>query len=165
MLENSVENPLDSKGIKPVSPKGNQPWNSLEGLRLKLKLQYFGRLLEWADSFKKTLMWGKIEARGDGGSRGWVGWRISIDWMDIRLSKLLEIMTDRDFWHAWCSWGHEEPEITERLNNSEISIIGCQKMPSSVIPPSCSLTPFNLHRMWDVCYIFQIRNMWIKKFK
>ena len=55
------ESPLDCKETQPVHPKGDQPWCSLEGLMLKLKLQYFGHLMRRADSFEKTLMLGKIE--------------------------------------------------------------------------------------------------------
>ena len=61
VLEKTLESPLDSKEIKPVNPKGNQ--YSLEGLILKLKLQYFGHLMQRADSLEKTLMLGKIEGR------------------------------------------------------------------------------------------------------
>ena len=60
VLEKTLESPLDCKEIKPVHPKGNQ---SLEGLMLKLKLQFFGHLMPRADSFEKTLMLGKIEYR------------------------------------------------------------------------------------------------------
>ena len=63
MLEKALESPLDCKEIKPVNPKGNQPDYSLEGMMLKLKLQYFGHLMWRADSFEKTLMLGKIEGR------------------------------------------------------------------------------------------------------
>ena len=56
VLEKTLENPLDSKEIKPVSPK-------LEGLMLKLKLQYFGHLMRRADSLEKTLVLGKIEGK------------------------------------------------------------------------------------------------------
>ena len=61
MLEKALESPLNSKEIKPVNPKGNQPEYSLEGLMLKLKLQSFGHLMRRTDSFEKTLMLGKIE--------------------------------------------------------------------------------------------------------
>ena len=57
MLEKTLEIPLSSKEIKPVNPKGN-PGYSLEGLMLKLKLQYFGHLMERDDSLEKTLMLG-----------------------------------------------------------------------------------------------------------
>ena len=65
MLEKTPESPLDCKEIKPENPKGNQssPEYSLEGLKLKLKLQYFGYLVQRADSLEKTLMLGKTEGR------------------------------------------------------------------------------------------------------
>ena len=63
VLEKTLESPLDGKEIKPVNPKGNSPEYSLEGLMLKLKLQYFGHLMRRDESFEKTLMLGKIEGR------------------------------------------------------------------------------------------------------
>ena len=63
VLEKTLENPLDCKEIKPVNPKEINPEYSLEGLMLKLKLQYFGHLVQGADSLEKTLMLGKIEGR------------------------------------------------------------------------------------------------------
>ena len=63
VLEKTLESPLDSKEIKPVNPEGNQPEYSLEGLILKLKLQYFGHLIRRANSLEKTLMMEKIEGR------------------------------------------------------------------------------------------------------
>ena len=63
MLEKTLESPLDSKEIKPVSPKGISPEYSLAGLMLKMKLQYFAHLRRRTDSLKKTLMLGKIEGR------------------------------------------------------------------------------------------------------
>ena len=71
---------LDIKEIKPVNPKGIQPWILLEGLMLKLKLQYFSRLMRRTDSLEKTLMLGKIEnqkRRGRQRMRGWDGWMAS----------------------------------------------------------------------------------------
>ena len=62
VLEKAIESPLDCKEIKPVTHKRNKPSKySLEGLMLKLKLQYFGHLMQRADSLEKTLMLGKIE--------------------------------------------------------------------------------------------------------
>ena len=63
MLEKTLESPLDYKEIQPVSPKEISPDYSLEGLMLKLKLQYFGHLMQRTDSLEKTLMLGKIEGR------------------------------------------------------------------------------------------------------
>ena len=61
VVEKTLDRPLDCKEIQPVHPKGNQ--SSLEGLMLKLKLQYFGHLMQRTDSLEKTLMLGKIEGR------------------------------------------------------------------------------------------------------
>ena len=61
VLEKTLESPLDCKEIQLVHPKGDHPGCSLEGLMLKLKLQYSGHLMQRADSFEKTLMLGKIE--------------------------------------------------------------------------------------------------------
>ena len=63
MLEKTLKSPLDYKEIKPVNLKGSQPGYSLEGLMLKLKLQYFAYLMQRANSLEKTLMLGRIEGR------------------------------------------------------------------------------------------------------
>ena len=75
VLEKTLESPLDFKEIQSVHPKGDQSWCSLEGLMLKLKLQYFGHMMRRADSLEKTLMLGKIESRR---RRGWQRMR----WLD-----------------------------------------------------------------------------------
>ena len=63
VLKQTLESPLDCKEVKSVNPKGNQPEFSLERLMLKLKLQYFGHLMQKANSLEKTLMLGKIKDR------------------------------------------------------------------------------------------------------
>ena len=63
VLEKTLESPLDYKEIQPVHPKGDQSWVFIGRAELKLKLQYFGHLMQRADSFEKSLMLGKIEAR------------------------------------------------------------------------------------------------------
>ena len=71
---------------------------SLEGMMLKLKLQYFGNLMWRTDSFEKTMMLGKLEGRRRRGRYGWDGWMESV--MDMSLSKLRELVMDREAWHA-----------------------------------------------------------------
>ena len=116
VLAKTLESPLDCKEIQP----GHGPQCSLEGMMLKLKLQYFGHLMWKVDSLERLWCWEGFWAGGEGDDRGWDGWMAS-------RARWTWVWVNSGRWNGWggpacCnSWGRKESDMTERLNWTELN--------------------------------------------
>ena len=116
--------PWTARRSNQSNPKVISPGCSLEGMILKLKLQYFGHFMRRIDSLEKTLMLGGIGRRR---KRGWqrMRWLVGISYsMDVSLSELRKLVMDRKAWRADL-WGLKELDTTEQLNWTELNIPLC----------------------------------------
>ena len=120
VLEKTLESPLDCKEIQPVNPKDINPEYSVEGLMLKLKLQYFGHLIRRTDSLEKTLVLGKIEGRRRG--QQMVGWHHQLDGHEFE--QALGDGEGQGGLACYSLRSHKESDMTEpQLNNNKM---GCR---------------------------------------
>ena len=114
VLEKTLESPLDCKEIQPVHSEADQPWDFLEGMTLKLKLQYFGHFMQRVDSLEKTLMLGGIGGRRRR-ERQRMRWLDGItDSSDVNLSELQVLVMHRE---AWLAVIHGDPKSQTRLSD------------------------------------------------
>ena len=124
VLEKTLESPLDSK-IKPVNPKGNQPWIFFGRSDAEAEVQYFDHLMRRADSLKKTLMLGKIEVKRKTGQQR-IRW-LDSNSMGMSLSKLWERVKNRE---TWCAAIHRITNSQTRLSDwtTTITTIHCHNL-------------------------------------
>ena len=133
VLEKALESPLDCKKIQPVHPKGDQTWILIEGLMLKLKLQYFGHLMHRGDSFERLWCWERLRAGGEGDDRGRDGWmasppRLTWVWVDSRnwwctgRPGMLQPMGSQGVGHYWVTEPNWISQLFSTLNILKIHL-------------------------------------------
>ena len=116
VLEKTLESLLDCKEIQPIHPKGHQSWIFIEGLMLKLKLQYFGHLMWRTDSLERPWCWENLKAWEEGDNRTWELV------MDTSLSQLWELVINKRLWKPGVCrpWGLKDSGMTVWLNWTEL---------------------------------------------
>ena len=115
VLEKTLGSPLDSKEIKSVNPKGNQPWKFIERTDAKAEAPILWPLMQRADSLEKSLMLGRLKAGGEGDDRGWDGWMASpTQWTWVWWT--LGVGDEQGGLVCCSSWGRKESDMTEQLN-------------------------------------------------
>ena len=141
------------------------PGCSLEGLRLKLKLQYFGHLMRRADSFERTLMLGKIEGKRRRG-RQRMRWLDGItDSMDVSLGKFWELVMDREAWHAAVHGVTKSRIRLTELNWTELSnktLDSRKGRPESLLPYLCTSVDPGIHHPDWITLWWQPASFWAR---
>ena len=111
----SLGDSTSPREIQPVNPKEISPEYSLKGLMLKLKLQYFGHLMQRSDSLEKTWCWERLKVGGEGSNRGWDGWMASpTRWTWVWVGP--GVGDGQGSLACYSPWGCKESDTTERVN-------------------------------------------------